>query len=335
MTEQIEITVTPEDADVRLDVFVASRAPGLSRAQAQRLIEDGNVLVGGAPHKANYRLRPGEQITVLIPPPRPTDLRPEDIPLEIVYQDADLLVINKPKGMTTHPAPGSPTGTLVNAVLAQCKDLSGVGGELRPGIVHRLDKNTSGLIVVAKNDQAHLSLQKQISERTAIREYLALVWGDVTFRSAVVDAAIGRHPVHRQRMAVVQETHPGAHRGRPAVTEFHTLEILNGMSLLEARLLTGRTHQVRVHCSFMGHPVVGDPVYDSPRHPLPQHLSKMRQLELQELIENLKGQALHAARLSFRHPRTDEEMRFEAPMQRGMMELVEWMRGHGEVNGER
>jgi 23S rRNA pseudouridine1911/1915/1917 synthase len=325
MDEQTQIITVTEGADTRLDAFLAASVQDMSRAQAQRLIDEGLITVGDQVRKANYKLRIGDVISIHIPPPQPTDIKAEDIPLDIVYEDSDLLVINKPKGMTTHPALGSPNGTLVNAVLAHSKDLSGVGGVQRPGIVHRLDKNTSGLIVVAKNDHAHISLQRQIKERTANRQYLAVVWGDTPFQHAVVDAPIGRHPVDRKRMAVIQQTRPGAPQAREAQTEFQTLKRLNGMTLLQAKLLTGRTHQVRVHCSFMGHPVVGDPVYDSPRHRPPSHLSKQEQVELQQLIADLKGQALHATRLSFEHPSTGDRMEFEAPMPETMARLVEWM----------
>jgi 23S rRNA pseudouridine1911/1915/1917 synthase len=326
MDEQNKTLTVPDDYQGRLDVFVTANAPDITRAQAQRLIDGGHITVDASPRKANYKLRPGESVNITIPAPQPTTIQAEDIPLEIVYEDDDLVVINKPKGMTTHPAPGSPDGTLVNAVLGHCKDLSGVGGVQRPGIVHRLDKDTSGLLVVAKNDHAHLSLQKQIQERTAVRQYLALVWGDVTFQNAVVDAPIGRHPVHRQRMAVIKIARSDGQSGRPAMTEFRMVERLNGMTLLEAKLLTGRTHQVRVHCSFMGHPVVADPVYDAPRHQIPPHLSKIEQIELQRLIANMHGQALHATRLAFSHPRTGEQMSFETPPPEPMMAIVEWMR---------
>ncbi|MDO8682655.1 MAG: RluA family pseudouridine synthase [Armatimonadota bacterium] len=325
MEKQTEFIVE-EGSEARLDVFLTARMADLSRAQIQRLIEGGYIAVDGQPRKANYKLRVGETVKVSVPPPQPTEIAAEEIPLDVVYEDGDILVVNKPKGMTTHPAPGSPAGTLVNAILAHCKDLSGVGGVQRPGIVHRLDKDTSGLIVVAKNDQSHLSLQKQISDRTAGRHYLALVWGNVPFEKAVVDAPIGRHPVHRQRMAVIQETVPGAPSARKAVTEFHVVERLQGMTLLEAKLLTGRTHQVRVHCSFMGHPVVGDPVYNAPKHPIPPNLGKLEQAELHALLSDLHGQALHAARLSFTHPKTGEEMDFEAPAPESMKRIIEWMK---------
>lgn len=322
MNENTQTLIVPDDFEGRLDVFVTANVD-ISRAQAQRLIEDGHVMVENSPRKANYRLSPGETVTITIPAAQPTEILAEEIPIEIVYEDEDLLVINKAKGMTTHPAPGSPAGTLVNAILAHCTDLSGVGGVQRPGIVHRLDKDTSGLLVVAKNDLAHLSLQKQIQERTAIRQYLALVWGDVTFQNAVVEAPIGRHPTHRQKMAVIQVQ---GQSSRPATTEFSVIERLNGMTLLEAKLLTGRTHQVRVHCAFMGNPVVADPVYDAPRHQVPPQLSKLEQIELQRLIANMKGQALHATRLAFTHPRTGEEMTFETQPPEAMEALIGWMR---------
>jgi len=330
MDGTVETLLVTDGAGERLDVFIAGRLPDMSRARIQRLVDEGLVLVAGEARKSNYKVRAGDTITVRIPPPRPTDILPEEIPLEVVYEDADLVVVNKPKGMTTHPAPGSPAGTLVNAVLARCKDLSGVGGVERPGIVHRLDKNTSGLIVIAKNDRTHVSLQRQIQARTAVREYVALVWGDAPFEKAVVDAPIGRHPVDRKRMAVIREARPGAPAARPAVTELRVLRRLRWMTLIEARLLTGRTHQIRVHCSFAGHPVVGDPVYAAPKHPLPQRFTKAEQAELQNLVTALKGQALHAARLSFDHPTTGERMEFETQPPKEMTDVVEWAEAHTE-----
>ena len=328
MDQQTIALEAGDEVGARLDVFIAAHVPDLTRAQAQRLIEDGLALINGAPKKSNYKLRADDSISVSIPPPQPTEIRAEAIPLDVIYEDQDIMVINKAKGMTTHPAPGSPAGTLVNAILAHCKDLSGVGGVQRPGIVHRLDKDTSGLIVVAKNDKAHLDLQKQIGERTAGRTFLAIVWGDTPFEQAEADAPIGRHPTDRKRMAVIRPTDSGTPQSRPAKTEFRVLRRLQGMTLLEAKLQTGRTHQIRVHCSFMGHPVVGDLIYKTPKHLIPVRLSKLDQMELQRMIDNLKGQALHATRLSFRHPNTRQQMEFEAPPPQEMLELVTWMEEH-------
>jgi len=310
-------------AGERLDAFIAVRISDLSRSAVRRLIEQGRVTVGGAPAKASYKVKPGDVIAVEIPPAAPTVIAPEQIPLDIVYEDSDLIVVNKPRGMTTHPAPGSPAGTLVNALLARTPDLSGVGGVQRPGIVHRLDKDTSGLIVVAKNDAAHASLQDQIQKRTAGRRYLALVWGDTKFEQAIVDAPIGRHPVDRKKMAVITD----GLRARPAVTDLSVVERLSGFTLLDASLRTGRTHQIRVHCAYLGHPVVGDPVYGGKRT-LPARFGVRQGAEFDSLLDALGGQALHAYRLSFDHPRTGERMDFEAPLPQDMSRLIEWLRAH-------
>lgn len=319
-----ELIVFPEDSGRRLDAYLAGASPEITRSMFQKMIEDGCVTVGGSPEKASYKVRAGDVIAYSIPAVKPAHAQPEEIPLDIVYEDEDLIVIDKPKGMVVHPAPGSREGTLVNALLAHCKGLASVGGVERPGIVHRLDKDTSGVMVVAKNDAAYHSLQKQIQARTAERRYLAIVWGDPKWNDAVVDAPIGRHPVDRKKMAVVESS---AHRSRAAVTELHVQERFGTMALLEARLQTGRTHQVRVHCAYAKHPVVGDPVY-----------SGNRRLEsggrefigvVNRLIGELRGQALHAYRLSFDHPRTGERMEFTAPVPGDMDALVEFLRREG------
>jgi len=240
--------------------------------------------------RPSYRVRAGDQIVVEIPPAHPVELRPEPIPLEIVYEDGDLLVVNKPAGLVVHPGAGRPTGTLVHALLAHCPDLPGIGGEVRPGIVHRLDKDTSGLLVVAKTDAALRSLQAQIQARRAGRDYLALVHGAVAVGEGTIDAPVGRHPRHRTRMAVVAS-------GRRAVTRYRVVERFADATLLELRLQTGRTHQIRVHCASIGHPIVGDRVYG--RRPNPW---------------GLRRQALHAFRLTFVHPTTGAEMSFVAPL---------------------
>ncbi len=273
-------------------------------------------------------------MSVTVPPPEPTDILPEDIPLEVVYEDDQIIVINKPKGMTVHPAPGSRTGTLVNAVVAYTDDLSGIGGVERPGIVHRLDKDTSGLLVVAKTDVAHASLQAQIQARTAERRYLALVWGATKFNEAVVDAPIGRHPTDRQKQAVIKDT--DRYTAREAITHLKVMERFEGFTLLEAKLDTGRTHQIRVHCSFIGHPVVGDPTYGGTKHALPSVYGKIDQRDLTRLIDDLQGQALHAFSLSFDHPITGERLTFEAPLPPDIDALLRWLgrelRRYGYVN---
>lgn len=318
-----ELTVS-EDSHARLDAFVASKLDGVSRSLVQKLIESGHVTVNASPQRASYKVLPGDRVRVEIPPPEPTDLAAEEIPLDIFYEDAYILVINKPKGMTVHPAPGSAHGTLVNAVLAHSDELSGVGGVERPGIVHRLDKDTSGLMVVAKSDQAHLGLQQQIQRRTAERHYKALVWGDTKFEEAVVDASIGRHPTDRKKMAVIRDTE--RYSARRAVTRLTVLERFGHFTLLEARLDTGRTHQIRVHCSFVGHPVVGDPTYGGASRAVPAEMSKADQRELSRLMEDLHGQALHAYSLSFDHPVTGERMSFEAPMPADFEWILTWLR---------
>jgi 23S rRNA pseudouridine1911/1915/1917 synthase len=294
------------EAGERLDRVLVERLPQLTRSAVQRLIDEGHATVNGRPVKHGHKLRPGEQIQVVIPPARPTAIAPEPIPLDVVFEDADLIVINKPKGLVVHPAPGHTGGTLVNAVLAHAgEDLSGIGGEERPGIVHRLDRDTSGLMLVAKTDLAHESLQRQIGAHTVERRYLAVVRGTPKFERAEVDAHIGRHPVDRKRMAVLPST--AQPPPRPALTELQVLERFPGFALLEARLQTGRTHQIRVHCLYIGHPVVGDPVY-GPRLRDPHIPHAVR-----TAIESLNGQALHAYRLAFDHPRTGERLAFVAP----------------------
>jgi 23S rRNA pseudouridine1911/1915/1917 synthase len=315
------IIVSQEDSGARLDAYLALHVPELSRSAAQRLILDGCVSVGGQAVRSSYKLSPGEDIEYTLPKAKPTDLLPEEISLDIVYEDEDILVINKPKGMVVHPAPGSPSGTLVNALIAHCKGLSAVGGVERPGIVHRLDKDTSGLIMVAKNDAAHHALQKQIQSRSAERQYLALVWGNPKFERAVVDAPIGRHPLDRKKMAVIETA---MRHSREAVTELCVLERYDIMSLLCAKLQTGRTHQVRVHAAYAGHPVVGDPVYSGERRL--NFGGKELMGRVNQLIDNLHGQALHAFSLSFNHPRTDERLSFTAPMPEDMQALVSFLR---------
>lgn len=294
----------------RLDVFLADRLPEMSRARLQTLIAAGCVAVippdpagndAGGPSTAtapghpvrlrpSHRVRAGMRVVVEVPSPEPASLRPEPIPLAIVYEDGDLVVINKPAGLTVHPGAGRPTGTLVHALLAHCPDLPGIGGAQRPGIVHRLDKDTSGLLVAAKTEVALRGLQVQMQARRARRDYLALVWGSVSRAEGVVDAPIGRDPRRRTRMAVVAS-------GRRAVTYYRVVERFREASLLEVRLQTGRTHQIRVHCASLGHPIVGDPVYG--RRPNPW---------------GLRRQALHAFRLAFAHPATGAELTFTAPL---------------------
>lgn len=314
-----ELVVSPDDEGERLDSYLASRT-GISRSALQRLAADGCVTVNGDSVRPSHKVKSGEVIWYSVPPPTPSHITGEELPLDIIYEDNDLIVINKPKGMIVHPAPGSASGTLVNALIAHCK-LAAVGGVERPGIVHRLDKDTSGLMVVAKNDAAHHSLQKQIQARTAERKYLALVWGNPRFEQAVVDAPIGRHPVDRKKMAVIESP---AYRSRVATTDLRVLERFGPMTLLEAGLRTGRTHQVRVHAAYAGHPIIGDPVYSGNRrlHSGPKEFVA----GVNQLIDHLGGQALHAYSLSFEHPRTGKPMTFTAPMPEEMESLVTYLR---------
>lgn len=326
----VSLVVEAEQAGKRLDVFVASTLEGATRAEAQRLIEmsaealDG-VWVNARREKGSYRVRLGDRITARWPTPQPVAVQAEAIPLPIVYEDADLLVIDKPRGMVVHPAPGAERGTLVNAILAHAADLSGIGGELRPGIVHRLDKDTGGLLVVAKNDAAHRSLQTQIQARTAARRYLALVWGQPRFAQATVDAPIGRHPTDRKKMAVVTDPH---HTARPAQTELTVQETFDGVfSLLEAKLQTGRTHQIRVHCAYIHHPVVGDPLYGGLRKVPANAYTPERRAAIEAALADLDGQALHAYSLAFDHPRTGERLTFTVPLPPSMQYLLALLGG--------
>ena len=281
--------VTPDQDGERLDVFAAALA-GITRSRAGALIRQGSVAVDGAAQaKAGFRLKPGMAVRVALPPAAPAALQAEDIALDILYQDDDLAVVFKPSGMVVHPAAGNETGTLVNALLTHLDNLSGIGGEIRPGIVHRIDKDTSGLLLVAKNDFAHVALSGQIKAHTVKRAYRAIVIGGFKEHEGTVEGPIGRHPTDRKRMAIV----PG---GRDATTHWTALEPLRGATLIEARLTTGRTHQIRVHMASIGHPVLGDPVYGPKKSPCPVQ----------------GGQLLHAFRLGFVHPRTGEEMLFEA-----------------------
>lgn len=286
------LQVNPEDTGTRLDAWLAGQLPDVTRSAAARLCEEGRVTAAGKPLAKNYRLGGGEAVSVTLPDPEPVDVAPQDIPLDVVYEDSDVIVVNKPKGLVVHPAPGHPDGTLVNALLHHCGDsLSGIGGELRPGIVHRIDRDTSGLLIAAKNDFAHQKLSAQLQDHTLARIYRCIVIGNLREDSGTVDAPIGRHPVDRKRMAVEPRT------GRPAVTHWSVLARYRGFTHVECRLETGRTHQIRVHLSSIGHPLLGDTVYGS-RKPWP----------------GLAGQCLHARRLKFIHPSTGRPVELECPL---------------------
>ncbi len=285
-----ELTAATEHAGVRLDAFLSADG-ALTRSQAARLIAEGRVRVNGKPAAKSARLSGGETVTVDVPQLRETALPPQDIPLDVVYEDDDVIVVNKPTGLVVHPAPGHPDGTLVNALLHHCGDsLSGIGGEKRPGIVHRIDRDTSGLIIAAKNDAAHLALSAQLKDHSLSRTYECLVTGNMKQDSGTVDAPIGRSSADRKKMAVVPT-------GRRAVTHWEVVACYPGVTHLRCRLETGRTHQIRVHMAYIGHPILGDTVYGA-KKPVP----------------GLTGQCLHAAGLRFVHPRTGEPVELHCPL---------------------
>ena len=292
MHEYMELTVEAGEAGSRLDRFISGRLPEYTRSRIQKLTEDGLVLADGKPAKASHKVRAGETVSLTVPELRDPDILPEPIPLDIIYEDGDMLVVNKPQGMVVHPAAGNYTGTLVNALLAYCGDsLSGINGERRPGILHRIDKDTSGLLLVAKNDMAHQGLAAQIKAHSLTRAYLALVHGGFRTDSGTVDLPIGRHPADRKKMAVTY------HNAREAVTHYRVLERFGRYTLLECVLETGRTHQIRVHMAKLGHPIAGDPVYGVKKEPF-----------------STNGQLLHAYKVGFVHPRTGAYLEFTSPL---------------------
>lgn len=303
-------------APERLDRYLSEQLPDKSRSQIKRLIDENLVTVDGEAARAALKLRGGEEIRVSVPEASPVETLPEEIPLDILYEDGDLVVVDKPPGMVVHPAAGHASGTLVNALLHHCRDLSGIGGELRPGIVHRLDKGTSGVMVAAKNDAAHQGLGRQFKAHSIDRRYVALVCGLMPEATGTVDRPIGRHPVHRKRMS-------GAARdGRRAVTHWQVLKRYDrdGLTLVELTLETGRTHQIRVHLSEMNHPVLGDPVYSRAAR-----LKALGDSELRRLASRLGRQALHARLLGFTHPVSGERLRFEAPLAPDMGAIVDYL----------
>ena len=287
--EDIKITVVDE-AGQRIDKILVKALTDFSRTQIQMLIQDGHVLVNGKAIKASYKVEVNDEVMVHIPEPESTDILAEDIPLDIVYEDQDVIVVNKPTGMIVHPSAGIYKGTLVNALLYHCHDLSGINGVMRPGIVHRIDKETSGLLMVAKNDMAHASLSEQLQEHTVTRRYLALVHGLIPHEFGRIEAPIGRDPKDRQKMTCTDKN------AKDAITNFRVLERFKDMTLVECRLETGRTHQIRVHMQYIGHPVYGDPQYGLKRD------------------DTTYGQYLHAKILGFVHPRTGEDMYFESEL---------------------
>ena len=291
----------PENSGQRLDSLIANRIPDLSRSVAAELIRTGFVLVAGTPRKAGYRLKSGETIRVTIPPPVAVDCRPEAIPLDILFEDEDLVALNKPAGLVVHPAPGHAGGTLVNALLHHCRDLQGIGGELRPGIVHRLDKDTSGVMVVAKTQAALFHLADQFKRRRVSKRYLALVAGNPRRDAGILDQPIGRHPIHRKKMTVRDAD------GRRAVTRWRVLARYTVAALIEACPETGRTHQIRVHLAALGHPVIGDGLYGKGR-PGGGNLSAVARSAYHRVLSAIERQQLHAQRLTFFHPRSEKQM---------------------------
>lgn len=306
--------MVPEEVD-RLDRFLADRT-GMSRSRIVALIREGRVWVDARPGKKSEGLSPGQVVEVEVPPPEPLEALPQDIPLDVVYEDEALLVVNKGAGMVVHPAPGHPDGTLVNALLFRVKDLSGIGGKLRPGIVHRLDRDTSGLMVVAKGDDAHVALSNAIRRREVRRVYRAVAWGHLAESPVTVDAPIGRDPGNRKRMAVVKG-------GRRAVTRLRVRERWRMAELLDVSLKTGRTHQIRVHLAHLGHPVVGDGVYGSGRA---RGMSGPARGWARELERRARRQLLHASALAFRHPLTGKEMLFRVPVPGDFEAVIGWAR---------
>ena len=305
----------PGAEPMRLDLFICRELGGETRATVQRLIEAGNVLVNGRTVRPSLKLKGGERIQVEIPAPLPAEPKPEAIPLEVLYEDGDLIVINKPAGMVVHPGAGNSSGTLVNALLAHCSDLSGIGGELRPGIVHRLDKDTSGVLVAAKSDRAHQSLSHQFSVHSVKRIYQALVYGNPKEDGGKIEGIIGRHPTERVRLS------GKAKSGKHAVTRWRVKERYGRVSLLELRLETGRTHQIRVHLSEAGHPLLGDPLY-----PDGGRFNNLTDPLLRKMISALGRQALHARTLGFIHPVTGEFMEFTTELPEDMAALIDYLR---------
>ncbi len=301
--EPILLRASEESKNQRLDAFLASSLDGLTRSQATRLIESGEIAVNGRAVSKSYKLAGGEDIAVTLPEPEPVEAVPQDIPLDVVYEDADVIVVNKPSGMVVHPAPGHPDGTLVNALLYHCSGtLSGIGGALRPGIVHRIDRDTSGLIIAAKNDAAHQYLSAQLADHTLARTYECIVVGALREDRGTVDAPIARHPTDRKRMAVVAG-------GREAVTHWEVIARYPGYTHVRCRLETGRTHQIRVHMAYIGHPILGDTVYGAKKE-----------------VPGLTGQCLHAVGLRFLHPRTHEIVELSCPLPEEFTRMLQKIR---------
>jgi 23S rRNA pseudouridine1911/1915/1917 synthase len=306
-----EFTVPPDSAGERLDRFLVSVLPGQSRSQVQKLIEEGHVTLDRKSPKANLALRDGDRVTVTLPDAVPSEVAPEELPLEVLHEDSDIVVVNKPAGMVVHPGAGHASGTLVNALLHHVDDLSGIGGEVRPGIVHRLDRGTSGVMVVAKNDAAHQELSRQFHDREVEKEYIALVWG-VVVAGRRIDAAIGRDHGNRQKMSA------RARHARHAVTRITRAYQLPGVTLCQVAIHTGRTHQIRVHLSAIGHPIVGDALYGGVHRRVPGDI---------RAVQKLERPFLHAYRLAFRHPRDERRLEFTAPLPEDLESVLNQLPG--------
>jgi 23S rRNA pseudouridine1911/1915/1917 synthase len=312
--------VDEADEGERIDAFLSGQIPELSRSRIQKSIRSGELTVDGrAVPKPSRRVSEGERIELVFSPPRPLEIEPEDIPLDIIFEDESLLVVNKPAGMVVHPSPGHESGTLVHALLAHCSNLSGIGGVQRPGIVHRLDAGTTGLLVVAKSDEAHISLSRKLMERRVQRIYRAVTWGELEGETGVIDLPIGRSPRDRKKMAVVSEG------GRDAITTYYVLDTFGPFQYIRLQLGTGRTHQIRVHLTHSGHPVLGDPVYGGRK--IRKGALTRSEIDLAgRILSLIDRQALHAAELAFEHPSSGEEMRFKAPLpadMRSALDLLE------------
>lgn len=318
--EAFKLRAAPSDEGKRLDVFLSSHLKSCSRSHGAQLISQHLVQVDGIFRKPGYRLKPGDLVVGALPQPEPLSYLPEPIPLEILFEDPDLIVVNKPAGMVVHPAPGHETGTMVNALLHHCPDLPGIGGVQRPGIVHRLDKDTSGALVVAKSDTAHTQLSHQFKQRLVRKTYLALVIGNLPNAKGIIDLPIGRHPQDRKRMATV------THRPRKAETLWRVREPFTGCCLLEIDLRTGRTHQIRVHCAAIHHPIIGDPLYGPRRRKYPTGAFGLSK-EVADLLAGARRQMLHAWQLAFDHPIGGEPLVFESALPEDMADLLDALRG--------
>jgi len=313
--KEVRFTVAVQQAGLRLDIFLAGCDIGLSRSQVQRAVEEGRVRVNGSPVRSGRKLKAGDVVAAVLPAPVPSGVLPEAIPLAILYEDASLLVVDKPAGMVVHPAAGHASGTLVNALLHHCRDLSGIGGVLRPGIVHRLDKGTSGLLLVAKSDGAHQALAGQFKRHEVRKTYLAVVYGNPKADGGRIETAVGRHPTDRKKMSTQSR------RGRSAVTNWRVRERYGAASLLEVDIETGRTHQIRVHLADLGHPVVGDRVYGGAGR-----IRTVGDPAARSRMNGLDRPALHAWRIAFVHPDTGDEMRFASPPPADMAGLCAFLR---------